>query len=153
MFFPYYVDLPKIYNPIAPIEIVLNPKNSFNFSRTLYFKDIKDLIIFQLENGNCTIKNDGNLSNFIDENPPLFNDICNTLKVIKENFSPDQKTFLELFVDEDDVKNSKYNEVFLNIILEDCSDECISKFNRVNNWFVENIYKFRQKLNINMTFK
>ena len=97
-------------------------------------------------NINCKIINNEEVNRFIEENN-LKECINKTLDIIFKYYSEEQKTSLELFIDEG------FEKLFLNIILKDCSKENIKKFNEINNWFVDNIYKYNNNFNINLEFK
>ncbi|MCK5320561.1 hypothetical protein KAJ61_04180 [Candidatus Parcubacteria bacterium] len=146
--FPYSLEPTKIYNPPQIPEIHI--EEIFNFGHYALFDDENDYFFFILERRNCKVLNKKDLTSFFNEKNIVKNDILLILEVILSNFGDNQKTSIELFIDEDE---EGPEEVFVNIIFKEDSEENIEKFNRVNNWFIDNIYKYRQFININIDFE
>ncbi len=78
------------------------------------------------------------------------NDILLVLEMVLNYFGENQKTSIEPFYDDEETTSG---DIFINVTLKNDSANNFLKFKKVNDWFIENIYKHRQHLNINLDFE
>jgi hypothetical protein len=142
-------NIPRFYQPPV-ISTCLPGENIFNFSRSVYYNR-EDYIVFELKQKRCEVLDKKDVLKVLEANPAMIKNIFFTLSVINDYFGKDQKTSLDYFVDEED--GGGEGKIFLNIILKDCSADNLEKFNKINDWFIDNVYKFNQKFNINLDFE
>lgn len=146
--FPYCVE--PIIRHIPPKEAQVRIEKIFDFDHHALFNDGNDHFFFTISRLNCLPINRDLLNGFLSENSVVKNDVILTLEIILNYFGQNQKTTIELF---DDEEENGPEEVFLNIILKNENKDNMDLFESVNKWFVENIYQYRQNLNINIDFE
>lgn len=139
----------KIYND-PTIEEENKYPFCFDFTLSLY-RNREDNLLCLFESKNCKVLNKETFFNFLENNDQLEIEIFSVLDIILEYYGKSQQTQLEIFSDYEDENISP--ELFLNIILKDDSYANMNVFNKINNWFVDNIYKYRQNFNINLNFE
>lgn len=137
----------KVYED--PLIYQVQESDTFKFEFPVYFTKA-DLLFIYCSKQSCELIDKVELSRYLSDNERVTMDIYKILPVIKDVFGPEQKTTLELFDDED---GGAEEEVFLNIILKDYTEENMEKFIKLNGWFIQNIYQHRYSLNINIGFE
>ena len=146
--FPYIIPPTIEYQPVEEPIAQIRHDIDFEFDQVQYFNNRCDYFFAVLRSRNCEILNKDLISNFLTQNK-AHGEIISTLNVIFNNFTYHQKTSLEVFLDDE---NKSQEELFINIILDEYSDENIEKFSKVNNWFINNLYQKFPNININIEF-
>jgi len=151
MFYP--IDIPKeYYTPTAEIHQENNISLDFNSGIKIYFDSKGKLFINELEKNNCKIVNEEEIVAFINKNLDVFDNTLSTINKIKNIFN-NNKIIVELFENPEEINAKK--ELFINIVSKIVSknDEDFKNFYSLEEWFIENIYKHNNKININIIFE
>lgn len=145
---PYCVEpIPKY---IPTIQQEIQTDSIFNFSYPCLFEDENEYFLFKLGRKNCKVKNKELLMILIKKDLGIKNDILLVLEMVLNYFGENQKTSIEPFYDDEETTSG---DIFINVTLKNDSANNFLKFKKVNDWFIENIYKHRQHLNINLDFE
>lgn len=106
-----------------------------------------DLFIMKSEyDQDLIFENKSQVKRFLDDNESLSGHISDTIKKMKNLFI-NHKISLEIFEGPED--NDGEPELFINVISND-TDRDIVSFDELNEWFVENVYKNNERLNLNI---
>ncbi len=147
MFYP--IDIPKeYYTPTAEIHQESNISLDFNSGIKIYFDSRGKLFINELEKNNCKTVNEEEIVAFINKNLDVFDNTLSTINKIKNIFD-NNKIIIELFENPEEINAKK--ELFINIVLK--NDEDFKNFYSLEEWFIKNIYKHNNKININIIFE
>lgn len=106
-----------------------------------------DLFIMKSEyDQDLIIEDKTQIQRFLNDNEPLLGDISGTIRKMKKFFI-NHKISLEIFEAPED--NDGESELFISVISNDTDRDVIS-FDELNEWFVENVYKNNERLNLNI---